>query len=121
MPETADEEKLPPALGGTELWVSWALAVLWARHDPLYSPPKPGRGNKILWVSRVPLSAPGNLEIAARRLVGGRAVGAVVHRAVIGGPGPSLVDMPTAGCWQFSLRWSGQRDSVDLTYTGAGM
>ena len=28
------------------------VAVLWARHDPLYSPPKPGRTNKILWVSR---------------------------------------------------------------------
>ena len=31
------------------------VAVLWARHDPLYSPPKPGRGNKILWVSRLPV------------------------------------------------------------------
>jgi hypothetical protein len=93
------------------------VAVLWARHDPLYSPPKPGRGNKILWVSRVSLSTYSNLEITARRLVGGSAVGPVVRRVVMGGPGPSGIDMPQAGCWQFTLRWSGHQDSVDLPYT----
>ncbi|HTT88250.1 MAG TPA: hypothetical protein VMF65_01765 [Acidimicrobiales bacterium] len=93
-------------------------AVLWARHDPLYSPPKPGRNNKILWVSRLPLSNFGNLDITARRLVGGTEVGPVVRRTVMGGPGPSGIDMPQPGCWQFTLRWSGHQDSVDLAYTG---
>jgi hypothetical protein len=92
------------------------VAVLWARHEPLYSPPKPGRGNKILWVSRLPLSTTGNLDITARRLVGGTTVGPVVQRTVAGGPGPSGIDMPQAGCWQFTLRWSGHQDSVDLAY-----
>jgi hypothetical protein len=95
------------------------VAVLWARHDPLSSPPKPGQGNKILWVSRLPVSTLGNLQIAARRLVGGTAAGPVVRRTVTGGPGPSGIDMPRAGCWQFSLRWSGHQDSVDLAYAGS--
>ena len=91
-------------------------AVLWARHDPLYSPPKPGRGNKILWVSRVSLSTYSNLDITARRLSGGSAVGPVVRRVVMGGR-PLGIDMPQAGCWRFTLRWSGHQDSVDLAYT----
>lgn len=92
------------------------VAVLWARHDPLLSPPAPGRNNKILWVSKLPVRTRGNLQIAARRLVGGTAVGPIVRRAVPGGPGPSGIDMPRVGCWHFALRWSGHRDAVDLAY-----
>jgi hypothetical protein len=91
------------------------VAVLWARHDPLVTPTPPGRGNKILWVSKPSLSA-GPLEITAQRLIGGTAAGPVQRRAVAGGPGPSEIDMPTAGCWQFTLRWSGHVDTVDLPY-----
>lgn len=95
------------------------VAVLWARHAPLYSPPRPPQRNKILWVSRLPETTSGNLEVTARRLIGGTAVGPVVQRTVIGGPGPSWIDMPRAGCWQFTLRWSGHQDSVDLAYTAS--
>jgi hypothetical protein len=94
------------------------VAVLWARQDPLQSPPAPGRNNKILWVSRLPDRTGSNLEISARRLVGGREVGPVVRRIVPGGPGPSGIDMPQAGCWQFALRWSGVQDMVALDYAG---
>lgn len=89
------------------------VAVLWARHDPLVTPTPPNHGNKILWVSKVPGSS---LEITAQRLIGGTAVGPVQRRTVVGGPGPSEIDMPTAGCWQFTLRWSGHVDTVDLPY-----
>ena len=92
------------------------VAVLWARHDPLVTPTPPDRNNKILWVSKLPLTPGSSLEITARRLVGGTAVGAVQRRTVFGGPGPSIIDMPTAGCWQFTLRWSGHVDTVDLPY-----
>jgi hypothetical protein len=92
------------------------VAVLWARHDPLVTPTPPGRANKILWVSKLPLSVGSSLEITARQLIGGAAVGAVQRRTVTGGPGPSAIDMPTAGCWQFTLRWSGHVDTVDLPY-----
>jgi hypothetical protein len=90
------------------------VAVLWARHDPLVTPTPPGRANKILWVSK--LSVGSSLEITARQLIGGAAVGAVQRRTVLGGPGPSTIDMPTAGCWQFTLRWSGHVDTVNLPY-----
>jgi hypothetical protein len=105
------------------------VAVLWARHDPLvngariHAPPTPlvvpappNRNNKILWVSKLPVPAGSTLEITARRLADGTAVGPVQRRTVGGGPGPSIIDMPTAGCWQFTLRWSGHTDTVDLPY-----
>jgi hypothetical protein len=92
------------------------VAVLWAQHDPLVTPTPPGRANKILWVSKLPMTRGTPLEITARQLVGGTAVGAVQRRTVVGGPGPSTIDMPTAGCWQFTLRWSGYVDTVNLPY-----
>jgi len=92
------------------------VAVLWARHDPLVTPTPPDRANKILWVSKLPISAWSSLQITAQRLVGGTAVGPVQRRTVAGGPGPSTIDMPTAGCWQFTLRWSGHTDTVNLPY-----
>jgi hypothetical protein len=93
------------------------VAILWARHDPLLSPPSPDRRNKILWVSRLSLQPLSNLQITARHVVGTTPVGPVERRVVLGGPGPSGIDMPSAGCWQFSLRWSGHMDQVDLEYS----
>jgi hypothetical protein len=104
--------RLAPDLGAGGVIV----AVLWARHDPLVTPTPPDRGNKILWVSKLPLSGGSPLQITARQLIGVTAVGSVQRRTVAGGPGPSLIDMPTAGCWQFTLRWSGHVDTVDLPY-----
>jgi hypothetical protein len=77
--------------------------------DPLSSPPDPQRGNKILWVARhtPPL---GDLRITARQ--GERTVTRVVPR----GPGPSIVDLPAAGCWELRLRWSGHTDEMRLAY-----
>jgi hypothetical protein len=92
------------------------VAVLWAQHNPLVTPTPPDRANKILWVSKLPVSLGSPLEITARQLIGGTAVGAVQRRTVFGGPGPSTIDMPTAGCWQFTLRWSGHVDTLNLPY-----
>ncbi|WP_344493380.1 hypothetical protein [Nonomuraea monospora] len=79
---------------------------------PLASPPRPNRGNKILWVSRLPLVPSSPLRIEAR-LEGG---GAPVRTKVSGGPGPSLIDLPGAGCWRLDLSWSSHTDSIDLEY-----
>ena len=84
--------------------------------DPLVSPPSPRYNNKILWVSRRP-SVPGsNLQISAQKLVGNTPVGPLVRRAVTGGPGPSIINLPSAGCWHLKLRWSGHSDALDLRY-----
>lgn len=78
---------------------------------PLIAPTAPpDRSNKILWAARE--VGPGSLEIEARRLGGDE----VVRRVVEGGPGPSIVDLPVAGCWQLDLRWGEYTDTLFLTY-----
>lgn len=84
--------------------------------DPLRSPPTRDRANKILWVSRLPLRAVSDLRIHAQRMYGARRVGSPVRRVVVGGPGPSGIDLPHPGCWRLSLRWSGHLDRIDLRY-----
>src|SRR4051794_20172065 len=84
--------------------------------DPLRSPPSEHRSNKILWVSRRPWTGYRNLAIHAQRMQGTHPIGQPVSRLVRGGPGPSIVDLPAAGCWRLVLRWAGRSDSLDLRY-----
>jgi hypothetical protein len=90
------------------------VAILFA--TPLTSPPSKDHNNKILWVPRVAAAAPSDLRISAQRFVGGRPVGHAIARRVQGGPGPSSVDLPAAGCYRFELRWSGRSDTLWLAY-----
>jgi hypothetical protein len=80
----------------------------------------PGSGitysNKILWVVATPRT--GDL------VVDGHPMGAsapTVHYAQAPNsfPGeiyPSGIDVPIAGCWQFTLRWAGQTADIELEY-----
>jgi hypothetical protein len=68
------------------------------------------REQKILWVAREPLNEPSDLNITAERDE------TVVTRKVAGGPGPSGIELPGAGCWTFDLRWAGQSDRLRLAY-----
>ncbi|MGK5684141.1 hypothetical protein [Actinoplanes sp. URMC 104] len=86
------------------------VAIIFGR--PLQASPAPDRGNKILWVAREPVERGNDLHISA-----------VLDRAdvrheqtVAGGPGPSLVDLPRAGCWHLTLTWGDHTDTLDLTY-----
>ena len=101
---------MPLALGASNRIVAIVFG------NPLLSPPGKQRGNKILWVSRGPVQAMSDLRIRAQRMAGSHPVGPVVSRAVVGGPGPSIIDLPAAGCWRLSLRWSGRTDTLDLSY-----
>jgi hypothetical protein len=83
---------------------------------PLRSPPGKDRANKILWVSRRAVRPLSDLRIRAQRMEGRRRVGRPVIRVVVGGPGPSGIDLPAAGCWRLTLRWSGRSDQLDLRY-----
>ena len=87
---------------------------------PLRSPPAAGRNNKILWVSRTLPKTPAPLWIRAQRLDGTRPLGAPIRQIVPGGPGPSIVDVPEAGCWRVKLSWSGRTDELDLAYGVGG-
>lgn len=85
------------------------VAILWADHEPLQSPPAATRNNKILWVSRV---GGGDLTIDATLESSGRHV----TRSVPGGPGPSIIDLPAPGCWSLDLTWGTAHDHMLLEY-----
>ncbi len=89
-------------------------AILWA--DPLLSPAARDHSNKILWVSRDPAVPGSDLRISAQRMTGPDPIGPPVRRRVMGSPGPSIIDLPRAGCWHLTLRWSGRLDTLDLRY-----
>ncbi|HEV7641113.1 MAG TPA: hypothetical protein VGO39_09640 [Gaiellaceae bacterium] len=84
---------------------------------PLHSPPPPGRNNKILWVPRHDSKTTAPFWIRMQLMDGARAVGAPIRKVISTGPGPSIVDVPSTGCWRFTLSWSGRRDTLDLSYT----
>ncbi|WP_433327083.1 hypothetical protein [Dactylosporangium sp. CA-139066] len=80
--------------------------------DPLTANRTDGKANKILWVAKDGSAGPGDLVIDAT-LDG---PGETARRTVPGGPGPSIVDLPRAGCWRLRLTWPGHADTMDLTY-----
>lgn len=79
--------------------------------DPLVAPPATSHNNKILWVTKQP-SLNGNLVITGHLEGTDRSVTIDTGAA----PGPSIVDMPTAGCWQLDLSWGGNTDSINLRW-----
>jgi hypothetical protein len=56
------------------------------------------------------------LRIRAQWMDGRMEVGAPIRAVVAGGPGPSIVDVPSPGCWRMTLSWSGRRNTLDLVY-----
>ena len=83
---------------------------------PLLSPPARTRGNKILWVARQHSQPLPDLRITAQRMRGRHTVAGHAVRIVRGGPGPSTVNLPAAGCWRLTLRWGARSDRMDLAY-----
>lgn len=84
---------------------------------PLRAGHPTNRANKILWIMRLPRHG-SPLTIEARPL---HAAAPVVRSSAPAdsSPGeiyPSYVNVPSAGCWQLSLRWAGHTDSIDLPY-----
>jgi hypothetical protein len=76
----------------------------------MMSPPARDHTNKILWIATQ--AGPGDLVISASL----NGYDLRVQRRVEGGPGPSIVNVPKAGCWTFSLRWPDNRDLVAVRY-----
>ena len=93
------------------------IAILFG---PLYAPPRAGYGNKILWVA-APAAGGGQLPpvgVDPSLKITGRLEGSdkTSSTVVEGGPGPSGVDVPAPGCWEFDLTWSGHHDTIALNY-----
>lgn len=73
--------------------------------------------DKILWYVRLPRDGH-SLHIEARPR-GGPAPVVRVAEPADSSPGeiyPSLVDVPTPGCWHVTLSWGPHTDAVDLRY-----
>jgi len=73
--------------------------------------------NKILWIVRFPRDG-SDLKITAHRLNCATPIVTVVQPAD-SGPGeiyPSIVDMPSAGCWVMDLAWGSHRATLALPY-----
>ncbi|MFG2169688.1 hypothetical protein [Micromonospora chersina] len=95
------------------------VAVLFGQ--PLAVGRTEGPNNKILWVAR-PAATPSPDPSAPATLVITATLDGTTTRVtqeVAGGPGPSIVDVPRAGCWHLELRWSGRTDTMDLVYVAA--
>jgi hypothetical protein len=81
---------------------------------PLSSPPRANIDNKILWVLQAGPTSP--VAISAQRIDATIPVGAPVERRLDGGFGPSIVDLPDAGCWRLTLAFADRTDTIDLEY-----
>jgi hypothetical protein len=90
------------------------VAILWADHDPLHVPPLAKVSNKILWVSK---TIPGGPFTPLRIRATLDGTNQTVTRQVADGPGPSIIDLPAAGCWSVNLSWSGHHDHLSLRYS----
>jgi hypothetical protein len=93
------------------------LAAGFLFSDPLRSGHSQNPYNKILWVV-------GTARNGSDLTIDGHPLGAdtpKVHevRPADSGPGeiyPDGVDVPSAGCWQFDLRWATSHAQVELNY-----
>ena len=85
------------------------VAILFGQ--PLRSPARAERANKILWVSRVDH---GGDALKIKATLNGSSIAAT--RNVAGRPGPSIIDLPAAGCWSFALSWSHHLDRMSIPY-----
>lgn len=100
-------QPVPHLVGASQLMI--AVPFGWPLRDPAHQPAD--HANKILWVAK---TGGGPLRIVATEQTNGESV----TKEILNGPGPSIVDMPRAGCWRFALSWGNQRDEMFIRYYG---
>ena len=79
-------------------------------NDPLTSPTAAGTGNKILWVTNVDEGSP--LQISGRLEGGTQSM-----QQELSAPGPSGIEVPAPGCWQFTLDWATHHETISIPFT----
>jgi hypothetical protein len=83
--------------------------------NPLRAGKPENPANKILWVTRTVNR--GALSVVAHPI--GSSSPVVNAEAMPASPGyiyPSIIDVPSAGCWRISLSWEGNHADLDLQY-----
>jgi hypothetical protein len=118
--------------GGSETWAATgpkdlvqatshdgnAVAFLFA--NPLRAGEPDNPANKILWVVKQPRGA-SDLVITGHP-VDADAPTVSQSEPPDSSPGeiyPSIVNVPSPGCWSFTLEWNGNTDTIELPYTEA--
>ena len=84
---------------------------------PLRAGHRTSPSNKILWVVRTPREG-GPLILAIHPIASPTPL-VRLSRAADSGPGeiyPSGIEVPTAGCWHFTIRWSTGRAELNLRF-----
>jgi hypothetical protein len=86
--------------------------------QPLHALASAGTENKVLWVARPGATADSGDSLGTELTIRARlnGVGTTTSTTLAGGPGPSVVDVPSPGCWTVTLTWSGRTDLVALPY-----
>ena len=106
------------ALGGFSSASAATIAHVLGQHGQIVAvlfnnPPRangdPRVENKILWVSK---PAPTGDILKIRGILEPGAM--TMSWAVAGGPGPSGINFPEAGCWDLTLSWSGHTDTMAI-------
>jgi len=83
-----------------------AVAFVFAMHLVAGSSPRvDGSNNKVLWVAK---GSAANFVVEAIPPGGTQA-------AVTVNGGPSIVDVPSAGCWKFQLTWGAAHDASTIS------
>ena len=100
-------QPVPHLVGTGQVMV--AVPFGWPLRDPAHQPTE--HANKILWIAK---AGGGPLHIIATE----QKTGEIVTRELPNGPGPSIVNLPRAGCWRFALGWGDQRDEMFIRYYG---
>ncbi|WP_433111591.1 hypothetical protein [Micromonospora sp. CA-246542] len=116
LPDWADEgfhgdTRMPHVFGAR----GEIVAVLFGH--PLAQVRPDASSNKILWVARPATTSPDPGESTTLKITATLdGTDTRVAHEVAGGPGPSIIDLPEAGCWHLDLRWAGRTDTMDLVY-----
>jgi hypothetical protein len=129
--QVTDGASPPPAwaLGGFGGWpgIRWAasspssaVAILFAEQLVAKGARPDGSSNKVLWVTETPTN---QLTIVARPLDAASPTVTLNYPPTAGNQTPSLVDLPSPGCWSFQLHWGTVHPStasLDLWVLPAG-
>jgi hypothetical protein len=87
---------------------STAIAILFATELVARGQRPDGSSNKVLWVTE---TSTYQLRIVARPADGTGSPIAINNPTTNGNQVPSIVDLPTAGCWTFQLTWGPAQSS----------
>lgn len=81
-------------------------------NDPLEA----GKPQKVLWVVGTPRDGPLTIEARHHDEQAGTQILRAEPNASPGDIYPSSVEIPRAGCWEFTLRWRSLETKVDLEF-----